>query len=92
MIARHPPSVVIRKKPETMQMSETVYTVTRTFSNLGTRVLSVDAGTGSVTVAAQHGTDNFIDMKTYSADEVEVIEFTNRTYRFTVVGDATYAL
>lgn len=73
-------------------MAETVYSATRTFSNLGQRVLSVDAGTGTVVVEAQHGASNWVAMKTYSADAVEVIDFNTRTYRISVTGDATYAL
>lgn len=72
----------------------TVYTTTKTFSGIyGERVLSVDAGTGSISVECEHGADNWIVMKTYDADAAEVINFGyDRTYRFVVTGDATYAL
>ena len=75
-------------------MSETVYTTTKMFSLIqGERVVSVDAGTGTVVIACQHGAGNWIDVKIYSADTVEVLDFgLNRTYRFTITGDATYAL
>lgn len=71
----------------------TVYTTTRSFDSIqGERVLSVDVGAGSVVVACEHGTDNWIDMKTYDADTVEIINFGyGRVYRFTVSGGATYA-
>lgn len=70
----------------------TTYNATRTFTGLGTRVLSIDAGTGSIAVQVEHGADNWITMKTYDADAAELIEFLNRKYRFVVTGDATYAL
>lgn len=74
-------------------MTETVYTATVTLDKIsGERVLSVDAGTGTLVVACKHGAA-WIDMKTYSADAVETIEFgINRIYRFTLTGDATFAL
>ena len=75
-------------------MAETVYSATKVFNSLhGEWVLSVDAGTGSVAVECQHGTDNWVTMETFSADTVQTIEFgRGRIYRFTVTGDATYAL
>lgn len=74
-------------------MAETVYSDTRTFESIdGKRVLTVDAGTGSVTVAIRHGA-SWIDVQSFSVDTAEVIDFGyNRVYRFTVTGDATYAL
>lgn len=70
-----------------------LYTATRTFDAIsGPRVLSVKANSGSVLVECQHGSE-WVTMKTYSADTVEVIDFGNsRTYRFSVTGAATYAL
>lgn len=72
---------------------ETVYSATKTFDSIGgQRVLSVDANGGTVTVEAAHGAE-WIAMKVYSADAVEVIDFGyNRSYRFTPAGGATYAL
>ena len=75
-------------------MTETVHTVTHEFSSLhGLRTISVDAGTGSVTLACRHGAGNWIDVETFSADTVKTLDFgIARIYRFTVTGDATYAI
>ena len=76
-------------------MAETVYSATREFDNIiGPQVVSVDAGTGSVVVAVRHGSGNWIDVETFSADAAKVIDFgpRGRVYRFTVTGDATFAL
>lgn len=72
---------------------ETLYTTTQVFSTIsGKRVLSVKSNGGSVVVACKHGAD-WITMKTYTVDTVEVIDFVDsRDYRFTVAGGATYAL
>lgn len=71
----------------------TVYTETKTFDSLrGDHVLSIDAGTGSVTLAVLHG-EEWLTIETWSSDAVEVVSFgNNRTYRFTVTGDATFTL
>ena len=75
-------------------MAETVYTTSRAFSTIhGERVVSVDAGSGQVVVECEHGPGNWITMKTYSADAVELVNFGfGRSYRFTVSGGATYAI
>ena len=76
-------------------MAETVYSATRTFSNIqGRQVVSVDAGTGSVTLECRHGADNWLTVEIFDADTAKVVDFgaRGRTYRFTVSGNATYAL
>lgn len=77
-------------------MPETVYTAaTRIFDSLaGERLLSVDAGTGTVLVEFEHGTNNWIVLKTYTADTVELLNFGTfgRRVRLTITGNATYAI
>ena len=76
-------------------MARTVYSATKTFDSItGQRLISVDAGTGSVTLDVEHGSANWINVETFSADTVKVLDFgpLGSTYRFTVSGDATYAL
>lgn len=75
-------------------MAETVYSATREFDNIdGDTMVSVDAGSGTVTVAVEHGADNWIDIETFSADTAKVINFGyGRNIRFTVTGDASYAI
>lgn len=75
-------------------MSATVYSTTREFSNIsGERMVSVDAGTGSVAIEVDHGTSNWILVETIAADTAKIVNFGyGRTVRFTVTGDATYAI
>jgi hypothetical protein len=76
-------------------MARTVYSATKTFDKIsGTRVISVDAGTGSVVLAIEHGSGTWLDIETFSTDTAKVLDFgpLGATYRFTVTGDATYAL
>lgn len=76
-------------------MAETVYSATRVFDSIqGPQVVSVDAGTGSVALECRHGADNWLTIETFDADTAKVIDFGSRgrVYRFTVSGNATYAI
>lgn len=76
-------------------MAETVHTTTKTFNKItGEHLVSFDVGAGSVVVACEHGSGNWIDFETITADAVKLINFGSgsRTIRFTVAGGATYAL
>mgnify|MGYP000616243816 CR=1 FL=1 len=76
-------------------MAETVYAATREFDGItGEQVVTVDAGTGSVTLEYRHGTGNWIADTTWTVDTATVVNFgaRSRVCRFVVSGDATYAI
>lgn len=74
-------------------MVGTVYTETREFTGLqGKKLISVLAGTGSVTLEVEHGDDNWITFDTITSDTFKVVNFGyGRVFRVTVSGDASFA-
>lgn len=75
-------------------MAGTVYSETKVFGSVtGERLVSFDVGSGSVTVAVEHEEGSWLDFHSATTDSVEPINFGyGWNIRFTVAGDATYAI
>ena len=76
-------------------MAETVYTSTTSFENIvGERVVSISVGSGaSVVIEVEHGNGQWVEIDTFHQDAVQALTFGyGRNYRFTVTGDASFAI